>query len=110
MMVNSIRGEIAAELDGKLYRLCLTLGALASLEEKLEANSLAALGERFSSGKVRSDDLIKVITAGLFGGGNELSEAEVSQMRVDGGVSGYVEIAARLLEAAFTPVTEREDD
>ena len=29
MTVNRRRGEIAAELDGKAYRLCLTLGALA---------------------------------------------------------------------------------
>ena len=31
-MVNRHRGEIEAILDGKSYRLCLTLGALAELE------------------------------------------------------------------------------
>ena len=32
MSANRRRGEIDAELDGKQYRLCLTLGALAELE------------------------------------------------------------------------------
>ena len=32
MIANRRRGEIAAELDGKPFRLCQTLGALAELE------------------------------------------------------------------------------
>ena len=104
MMVNLIRGEICAELDGNKYVLCLTLGALASLEESLGAGNLAELGEKFSSGKMKSSDLLGIITAGLNGAGNEVSEKEVSRMKVEDGISGYVDIAARLLEATFSPV------
>ena len=50
MSVNRRRGEVAAELDGQDYRLCLTLGALAELEATYAADDLGALVERFASG------------------------------------------------------------
>ena len=103
-MANRIRGEIAATLDGKSWVLCLTLGALAELEDGLGAGNLGALAQKFSGGNLKSADLLKIITAGLKGGGYELNDEEVAEMRVDGGVSGYVDIAARLLEATFTPL------
>ena len=102
-MVNTIRGEISANLDGKSWVLCLTLGALTELESALEADNLGKLADKFSNGTLRSSDLLKIIAAGLKGGGYELSEQEVAEMRVEGGVSGYVDIAARLLQASFTP-------
>lgn len=43
MSANRRRGEIAAELDGKTMRLCLTLGALAELEAAYAADDLGAL-------------------------------------------------------------------
>jgi Phage tail tube protein, GTA-gp10 len=48
MAANARRGEISARLDGKEYRFCLTLGALAELETALGAGDLVALGERFA--------------------------------------------------------------
>ena len=107
-MVNPVRGEISAELDGKQWTLCLTLGALAHLEHALGAENLGELSQKFASGQLSANDLLKIITAGLAGGGHTLSEDEVAEMRVDGGVAGYVEIAARLLTATFTPVENRE--
>ena len=103
-MVNPIRGEISVLLDGKPWTLCLTLGALASLEESLGAENLFDLSQKFASGNLSSSELLKIIHAGLLGGGHEISQSEVGQMRVEGSISGYVEIAAKLLSATFTPV------
>ena len=109
-MANAARGEIEANLDGKQWILCLTLGSLASLETRLDAKNLSELASRFSSGKLSASDLLKIIHAGLSGGGHTLSHEEVSQMRVEGGVSGYVSIAAKLLEATFSPNPELNSD
>jgi len=101
MMANSVRGEIAAKLDGKPWTLCLTLGTLAELESALAVRDLQALSEKFSSGRLKSSELLSIIAAGLKGGGHTLSADEVGEMRVEGGIAGYVDIAARLLAATF---------
>ena len=44
MSANRRRGEIVAELDGKGFRLCLTLGALAELEAAYAAEDLHGAG------------------------------------------------------------------
>lgn len=107
-MANVVRGEITAEMNGKTWTLCLTLGALANLENALEVNDLSMLTEKFSSGKLSSADLLKIIHAGLMGGGHTLSETEVAGMKAANGISGYVDIATRLLEATFTPLNADE--
>jgi hypothetical protein len=50
-MVNRHRGEIEAILDGKSYRLCLTLGALAELEHEFGEDDMLAVAERFGEGR-----------------------------------------------------------
>jgi len=109
-VINPQRGEISAEIDGKQWTLCLTLGALASLEAALGARNLADLSSKFSSGMLSADDLIKIITAGLAGAGHDVTESEVGAMTVEGGVATYVEIAARLLTATFSPMAEPSND
>lgn len=101
MAANARRGEISAMLDGKEYRLCLTLGALAELETALGAGDLVALGERFSSGRLSAKDMIAVIGAGIRGAGTSVSDAEVGAMQADGGIAGFAQIAAALLLATF---------
>jgi hypothetical protein len=101
MMVNARRGEISAKLDGKDWRLCLTLGALAQLESAFGVDDLVALGERFASGRLSAKDMIAVIAAGLGGAGNALSLDEVSAMHTDGGLAGFADIVGRLLIATF---------
>jgi hypothetical protein len=101
MAANARRGEISARLDGKEYRFCLTLGALAELETALGAGDLVALGERFASGRLSAKDMIAVIGAGLRGGGHALSDDEIGAMQADGGVVGFAQIAAALLLATF---------
>jgi hypothetical protein len=101
MTVNRRRGEVAAELDGRSFRLCLTLGALAELEAAYEAEDLGALVERFGSGRLSARDLIRITGAGLRGGGNDISDDEVSAMQAEGGVAGFAAIVSELLAATF---------
>lgn len=100
-MPNLHRGEIEAILDDKTYTLCLTLGALAELENCLGADDLIALTERFENGRMKSSDITHIICAGLKGGGYEVDIDEVSRMKVHDGAVGYINIAVRLLKATF---------
>lgn len=100
-MVNRLRGEVEAELDGRRFTLCLTLGALAELEAALGAGDLMGLARRFEAGQLSAADAIKVIGAGLRGAGNDLDDEAVARMRIDGGAAGYVAVVADLLAATF---------
>jgi hypothetical protein len=106
MNVNRRRGEVAAELDGKGYRLCLTLGALAELESAYSADDLGALVERFAGGRLSARDLIRIVGAGLRGAGNQIGDAEVAMMQATDGVAGFAAIVAELLAATFGTKTE----
>jgi len=74
MLVNARRGEVAARLDGKDYRLCLTLGGLAELETALGAGDLVMLA------------IGAVIGAGIFGA---IGTAAAGQVAPDGTVIRY---------------------
>ena len=100
-MANWHRGEIEARLDGKTYRLCLTLGALAELESAFGESDLLGLASRFETGRISARDAIRVVAAGLRGAGHEIDDDTVARMQADGGVAGFVGIVARLLGATF---------
>ncbi len=100
-MANKHRGEIEARLDGRSYRLCLTLGALAELESAFGDEDMLALAKRFEAGRISARDCVRIIAAGLRGAGHEVADEDVSRMRAEGGAAGYVEIVARLLAATF---------
>jgi hypothetical protein len=100
-MVNPRRGEIAAEFDGRMHTLCLTLGALAELEQKFGAGGLVELASRFENGRLSAGDLIAIIACGLRGAGATYSDNEVAALKVTGGLHTYVRIAADLLAATF---------
>ena len=100
-MANRHRGEIDAPLDGSTYRLCLTLGALAELEHAFGDADMVALAERFESGRLRAQDCVRIIGAGLRGAGHDVTDEAVSRMQTDGGIHGFVEIVAWLLQATF---------
>ena len=101
MAANARRGEISAEFDGKLYRLCLTLGALAELEHAFGAGDLNALAERFGTGRLSAKDMMEIIAAGMRGGGADIEAAELGRMQCEGGLGGYAKVVTRLLEATF---------
>ncbi|RTL76197.1 MAG: gene transfer agent family protein [Bradyrhizobiaceae bacterium] len=100
-MANSHRGEIEALLGDRMRTLVLTLGALAELESAFGADDLMALAERFGTGRLAARDLVRIIAAGLRGAGESVSDDEVAALRVEGGVTGYVRIAADLIAATF---------
>ena len=100
-MINPQRGDVELRVGGAVRRMRLTLGALAALEARLGADGLIGLAERFESGGVSGRDLIALLTAGLNGGGGNVSEDEVAEMNFDGGVMAAAEAAGALLAAAF---------
>ena len=104
---NRRRGEVEAVIGGERRVLCLTLGALAELETAFAADDLADLGSRFVKGRLRAADLIRLLGAGLRGGGNLISDEEVASLDVEGGVAGAARIVTALLAAAFE-AEERE--
>jgi hypothetical protein len=100
-MANPYRGEIAASLDGAAYTLCLTLGALAELETAFGSDDMLSLANRFSGGRISANDCVRIIGAGLRGGGHDIADETVARMRGTDGASGYISIVARLLAATF---------
>ena len=100
-MPNHHRGEISAEFGGRNFTLCLTLGALAELEAAFAAEDLMALAARFESGRLSARDAIRILGAGLRGGGHDVSDAEVGALPAPGGLSGHLDAVARLLLATF---------
>jgi hypothetical protein len=100
-MPNLHRGEIEAEIGGVRRRLVLTLGALAELEAAFGAEDLVALAERFGGARLKACDLVRIIAAGLRGGGEQVSDDEVAHMAVSDGAPGYVRIAGALIAATF---------
>lgn len=100
-MANRHRGEIEARLDGVTYKLVLTLGALAELEDAFGDGDMLALASRFEKGRLSARDCMRVIAAGLRGSGHAISDDDVAAMQSDGGAAGYVDIVARLLTATF---------
>jgi hypothetical protein len=95
------RGEIDAIIDGETRTLCLTLGALAELEQRLQTGDLVGLAERFARGRVSARDLTAIIGAGLRGGGTAISDDDLARLTIEGGLKGAAQIAVRLLKATF---------
>lgn len=100
-MVNRHRGEVELMVAGEALPMRLTLGALAELESAFAVDSLPALGERFSGGRLSALDVTRILTAGLRGAGSRCSEAEVAGFAFDGGLNGAIAAAIRLLDATF---------
>jgi len=100
-MANARRGEIEACLNGKTWKLCLTLGALAELEQAFGDDDMLALAQRFEKGRLSATEAVRILGAGLRGAGHDVSDEEVKAMRTENGIVGIVDIVARLLSATF---------
>lgn len=105
-MANRRRGEISLTLDDQSYRLCLTLGALAELEDSMGLDDISALADRFSGGKVKSADLIKILGAALRSGGADVSDSEAALMHCKGGATALTCALVALLRETFGPELE----
>jgi len=80
-MPNHIRGEAELCAGGRSYRLLLTLGALAEIEDGLGLENLSEVSTRLKT--VRAADLAIVAAALLRGGGHDLSPADVLRLPCD---------------------------
>lgn len=100
-MANPWAGEVALVIDGQRHVLKLTLGALAELEAGLESDSLVDLVARFETGAFSSRDVLRLIVAGLRGGGWRGQAGELLSAEIEGGPLGAAEAAAQLLARAF---------
>lgn len=108
-MANPHRGEVSAVLDGRQWTLCLTLGALAELEESFKVGDMTALVSRFSDGTLSARDAMAILGAGLRGAGHKVTDDEVAAMRADGGAAGFAKTVAQLLAATFGEATDTPD-
>lgn len=101
-MANPWAGEVALVVDGERRVAKLTLGALAELEARLDADTLVALIERFESGKFATRDVMALVVAGLRGGGWEGTEADLLTAEISGGPVEAARVAGQLLVRAFS--------
>src|SRR5262249_19130130 len=101
IMANGYRGEIDVVLGGKIRTLCLTLGALAELEQAFGAPDLVALTKRFEEGRFGAHDLIKIIGCGLRGAGEVISDDDVGALAAPDGLQGYIQIVSDLFAQTF---------
>lgn len=107
-MANPKRGEIDLIIDGQSHTLCLTLGALAELEAKLQLNDLNGLGQRFQEGRISARDIIAILGAGLRGAGHPISDHDLESKYIEGGAMGAAKAVAQLLHLTFAAPLETQ--
>ncbi len=100
-MANPYAGEVALVMDGNRHVMKLTLGALAELETELGATTLVELVERFETSKFSTTDVLRLIVAGLRGGGWDGTAKDLLQADIEGGPIHAAKVAAELLTRAF---------
>ena len=82
-MANKRRGEIDFKVGDKTYTLCMTLGAMAELEDVFELDSITDLSKVFKADKFKVGDLIKLLGALLRGGGHDIEDGEIEAFDLD---------------------------
>jgi hypothetical protein len=101
-MANPFQGEVALTMNGERHVLKLTLGALAELEAGLETDTLVALVTRFEEGKFSSADVLRIVVAGLRGGGWTGGYDDILTAEIVGGPLEAARVGAELIARAFT--------
>ncbi|MCA0044703.1 gene transfer agent family protein [Celeribacter litoreus] len=101
-MANPFQGEVALTLNGERHVLKLTLGALAELEAGLQADCLVGLVERYEAGRFSSADVLRVVVAGLRGGGWRGGYDDILTAEIAGGPLEAARVGAELIARAFT--------
>ena len=108
-MANRRRGEVPLDIAGERYTLCLTLGALAELEERLQAGDVVGLAERFANGRLAARDIIVLLGAALRGGGHDLDDDSVARLPLAGDFAGVAQAVGAALVAAFGEMDSAPD-
>ena len=82
-------------------------GCASHLARSLNSNTRLAtalyspLPSGLAGGRMSATEAMKIIGAGLRGGGTAITDQEVGALQADGGAAGYVDIVSRLLAASF---------
>ena len=105
--INKARGEAGLEAGGRRYRLLLTLGALAEIEDGLGLDDLTEVGPRLAH--TRAADLAIVAAALLRGGGHDMCPAEVLRLDCDLGAL-MAAVTAAFDNAGLQPAAEGGGD
>jgi len=100
-MANRHRGEVTLKAGGERFTLCLTLGALAELEDAYEGRDILALAEHFSSGCLSSSDAMNLLSAALGGGGHDVEKIDIARLSFEDGMAGLIRTLAELLKVTF---------
>ena len=82
-MANKRRGEVEFKTGGKTYIMCMTLNAMAEIEDAFELESISDLGNAFTGGKIKTRNLIALLGALLRGGGEDLTNEEVGNFDLE---------------------------
>lgn len=98
---NRHRGEVTAIVNGRPCRLRLTLAALAQIEACYGDTDILTLTERFAASGMNWQDAQNILRAGLAATGDARAHAR-HDLSVKGGAAAAVDLAHRLLEAAFS--------
>jgi tail tube GTA-gp10-like protein len=101
-MANRHRGEVTLKANGQTFTLCLTLGALAELEDIYGGADILTIAERFSSGTLAAKDAVNLLKVSMAGGGHKVDDDAIDDMTFDGGMAGLISTLADLLRATFT--------
>lgn len=73
--VNRARGEARVTVDGVTHTLCLSMRAIAEIEDALGVDNLAQAQDRLSGGSSR--DFAAILGALVRGGGSRVTNEEV---------------------------------
>ena len=98
---NPFAGEVTLVLDGRRRTLRLTLGVLAELEATMAADSLVSLIRRFEEGHFDTKDVLRLLVAGLKGGGWNCNTRDLLDADIEGGSTQAIRVAALLLNRSF---------
>jgi len=79
-MARWARGESTVTIDGEEYTLCMTVGALADIQDHYDIDDMTELSRRMASPRV--GDLLVMLWALLNGGGADITLAEVKRLEV----------------------------
>lgn len=99
-MANRHRGEIEAEIGGKIRRLRLTFDGMARLEDALGMGILQ-IAKRVQAMQAGAKDVRLILETALHGAGDKPAGKEVAEAIEDKGLLHFVKPCAELLTKAM---------
>jgi len=94
-MTNIVRGEYTANIHGREYTFCVTLGAMAEIEAGLGAD-LSSLGEVLA--RPSMSQITTILMALLRGGGEDITHEDLLKWPMS--ASGLTEIITKTFAAS----------